>query len=234
VSNTILHGDTFELIKTIPNCSIDLILTDPPYNISRPSNFKKGSTNKKYNSISLEFGEWDDSEVNLDYLFAEFKRILKNGGTLIIFYDVWKSNKLKQLATKFGFKQPRVCQWVKTNPVPVNSKINYLSNAIEYFFLFTKGKKNTFNSEYDKGIYNYPICHGRERTDHPTQKPIKLFQELILKHSNIGDLIIDPFAGSGTTGEACIITNRKYILFEQDTSYFNTIMERLNKYEKNL
>lgn len=230
--DSVLLGDCFDSLKIIPNNSVDLIITDPPYNISRESNFTNGSTNKKYNSISLDFGDWDQSEVNLESLFYEFKRVLKNGGTLIIFYDIWKANKLKSLAEKFKLKQPRVCQWVKTNPVPVNSKINYLSNAVEFFFLFTKGKKNTFNSKYDKGIYQYPICHGLERTIHPTQKPIKLFEDLIKKHSNEDDLILDPFGGSGTTAEACIKLSRKYILIENDSTYYNLILDRINKYTK--
>ena len=157
---------------------------------------------------------------------------MKKGGTLIIFYDIWKSNKLKSLSEKFKLKQARVGQWVKTNPVPVNSKINYLSNAVEFFFLFTKGKKNVFNSKYDKGIYQYPICHGLERTIHPTQKPIKLFEDLIKKHSNEYDLILDPFGGSGTTAEACIKLSRKYILIENDSTYYNLILDRINKYKE--
>ncbi|WP_248785824.1 site-specific DNA-methyltransferase, partial [Escherichia coli] len=93
------------------------------------------------------------------------------------------SKNIKDVATKYGFKQPRVCQWVKTNPVPINSKKNYLSNAIEFFFTFVKTKKRVFNSIYDKGIYNYPLCHGKERTSHPTQKPLALIENLITKHS---------------------------------------------------
>ena len=126
---------------------------------------------------------------------------MKTGGTIIIFFDIWKCERLKDIANDYGFKQPRVCQWVKTDPVPINSKKNYLSNAIEFFFTFIKNKKGVFNSEYDKGIYNFPICHGKERTVHPTQKPELLIRKLIEKHSNPGDLILDPFGGSGTTGK---------------------------------
>jgi DNA modification methylase len=132
------------------------------------------------------------------------------------------------MADKNKFKQGRICVWQKTNPVPINSKINYLSNANEYFFSFIKDKKPTFNSEYDNGVYKYPICHGKERLDHPTQKPLALITELIKKHSNIGDLVLDTFAGSGTTGEACNILERKYILMERDNNYYNLILKRLN------
>lgn len=115
---------------------------------------------------------------------------MRKGGTLIIFYDIWKSSIIKNIADKYNFKQPMVCQWLKTNPVPINSKLNYLSNSSEYFFTFVKGGKPTFNSIYDNGVYMYPICHGKERYNHPTQKPLQLISDLILKHSNECDVVL--------------------------------------------
>lgn len=114
------------------------------------------------------------------------------------------------------------------NPVPINSKLNYLSNSTEYFFTFVKGSKPTFNSEYDNGIYRFPICHGKERFEHPTQKPLELIKSLIEKHSNEGDLVLDTFAGTGTTGHASILLNRRYILIEKDAKYFDIASKRLD------
>jgi len=230
----IILGDCLQELPKIESNSIDLIITDPPYLISRDSNFKQisDSTSKemvtKYN-ISIDFGDWDKVELDFNYLFKEWFRILKKGGTLIVFYDIWKSNEIKESANMIGFKQPRVCAWTKTNPVPINSKTNYLSNATEYFFTFVKGGKPTFNSEYDNGFYKFPICHGKERFQHPTQKPLSLISQLIEKHSNSGDLILDNFAGTGTVGEACVKLDRKYILIEKEEIYFNMIENRLNK-----
>lgn len=232
MTNKVLFGDCFEMLGTIPKNSVDLILTDPPYLISRKSNFTKNSDNSKFNKISIDFGDWDKEEINFDLLFKEYKRILRNGGTLIIFFDVWKSNQLKELGEKWGFKQPRVCQWVKNNPTPINSKSNYLSNAIEFFFTFTKDKNPTFNSKYDKGIYNFPLCHGKERTNHPTQKPLELFKSLIEKHSKSGDLVLDTFGGSGTTAIAAIETNRNFILVERDESYYKICLDRIKQIEE--
>jgi site-specific DNA-methyltransferase (adenine-specific) len=226
--NQILHADCFDILSKIKNKSVELILTDPPYSISKSSFFQHQKNNPKFDNISIDFGEWDKSEIDLDILFKHYKRVLKKGGTLIIFYDIWKSNKIKEAAEKAGFKQPRVCQWVKNNATPINSKHNYLSNAIEYFFTFVKAGNPTFNSEYDKGIYNYPICHGKERTDHPTQKPLNLIKEIIQKHSNEGDLILDTFAGSGTIGVASKELNRNYILIEKELKYYNICLSRIN------
>ena len=154
--------------------------------------------------------------------------MLKSGGVLILFYNIWMCNELKYLGEKYKFTQPRICQWVKNNPTPINSKANYLSNAIEYFFTFTNGRNATFNSEYDKGIYNFSKC-GKGKTEHPTEKPVELFKSIIEKHSNENDLILDTFAGSGTAGLAAILTNRHYILIEKEEKYIEIINKRLNK-----
>lgn len=229
----LINDDCFNYLKEIKSNSIDLILVDPPYLISRNSNFQKHSESTdqfmvtKYN-MSIDFGDWDKEDLDWDLLFKEYYRVLRKGGTLLIFFDIWKSNIMKECAEKNKFKQPRVCSWVKNNPVPINSKLNYLSNSTEYFFTFVKGKKPTFNSEYDNGIYRYPLCHGKERLEHPTQKPLGLISELILKHTNPGDIVLDTFAGSGTTGHACQINNRDFILVERDKKYFDIINNRLN------
>jgi DNA modification methylase len=237
----LVHDDCFNYLKQIKNKSIDLILVDPPYLISKSSNFKNYSDKAnsdiitKYGKHSIDFGDWDKEDIDWNLLFKEYYRILKDGGTLIFFYDIWKSTMIKDIADLCKFKQPRICQWQKTNPVPINSKINYLSNATEYFFTFIKGKKPTFHSEYDNGVYRYPLCHGKERLEHPTQKPLSLIMDLVKKHSNEGDLVLDTFAGTGTTGEACLMLKRNYILIERDENYFSLIKNRLgaNKIEIN-
>jgi site-specific DNA-methyltransferase (adenine-specific) len=231
----LIFDDCFNYLSNIESGTIDLILTDPPYSISRKSNYDRVSNSAnhtiktKYTKHSIDFGYWD-TEIDLDALFREYYRVLKKGGTLLIFYDIWKSSYLKDVADKYKFKQPRIGQWLKNNPVPINSKLNYLSNCSEYFFSFIKDKNPTFNSQYDNGVYQYPLCHGRERLEHPTQKPLSLIKDLIVKHSNVGETVLDTFAGSGTTAIASIETGRNYICIERDENYFKLALQRIETY----
>jgi len=232
--NNVYLGDSLELMKDIEKNSIDLILTDAPYFISRKTNFSKGGGDqKKYGSISMEFGDWDEDENMIDFLevFTEYKRILKTGGTIIFFYDIFKFETIKEIAESVGLKQPRIGFWNKTNTVPINSNVNYLSNCREYFISFCKVKKGVFNSKYDKGVYDYPIVGGKERTIHTTQKPVKLFEDLIKIHSNENDVVLDNFAGSSTTAIACLKTNRNYIMIEKEEIYYNLSLSRIEDYK---
>lgn len=228
----LIHGDcTIEMTK-IKDKSVDLILTDPPYLISRDTTFTNGGDTSKYGSFSMDFGKWDKNHIELSLLFAEWKRILKDGGTLIMFYDVFKLQEVSSVAQEYKFKQPRVGIWRKTNAVPVNARVNYLSNCREYFVSFVKGKKTTFNSYYDPAYYEYPIVGGKERTIHPTQKPVRLMEDLIRVNSNKGDIILDCFMGSGSTGVACVNTNRSFIGIELNKEYFDISKDRICQVRK--
>lgn len=227
----LLNEDCFDFLKNIKNNSVDLILTDPPYNISKDSNFASGEKTGRDTDrfrISINFGNWDSDfdYENMEILAKEFYRILRKGGTLICFYDLWKISYLKASLEKAKFKQLRFIEWIKTNPVPINSKVNYLTNAREIAICAVKEGKPTFNSSYDNGIYKYPICQDKGRF-HPTQKPLKLIKELLRKHSNECDIVLDCFSGSGTTAVACIKNNRNFIGCEISEEYFRKAIERV-------
>jgi len=219
----------FDFLPTIEKNSIDLILIDPPYTISRSTGFEScGEKGVERFKMSYEFGEWDNEIFALDELFKECHRVLKNKGTIICFYDLWKIETLKKWLEDAKFKQIRYIEWIKTNPVPINSKINYLTNAREIALTAVKGSKPTFHSVYDRGIYNYAICHERDRF-HPTQKPLNLLQDLINKHSNPDDLVLDCFAGSASCAVACYNTGRNFTGCELDETFYNKSIERINK-----
>ena len=225
------NKDCFQYLKSIPNETVDLVLIDPPYEVSRETNFQSGEETGKDTDrfrVSMDFGDWDNNFTGLDRVINESYRVLKNSGTLICFYDLWKITNLKNYFCKANFKQIRLIEWLKTNPVPLNSKTNYLTNAREIAVLGVKGGKPTFNSEYDNGIYQYPICHDKGRF-HPTQKPLALIEDIIKKHSNEGDLVLDCFSGSGTTAIASYNTNRNFIGCELSKEYYDKTIQRLNQ-----
>lgn len=258
-------------LSTIPNNSIDLVLTDPPYIISKDSGMNEHYNNVKFNEennintvktmddweeykkenailddenrdkylkygsiygkkycVKTDYGEWD-SEFTMEMLeqfISEYYKKLKKGGTLIMFFDLWKITPLKELFEKYNFKQIRMIEWIKTNPQPRNSKVNYLTNCREIALIGVKGGTPTFNSSYDNGIYMFPLQGGKNRF-HPTQKSLPLFETLINKHSNENDIVMDTFLGAGTTAIACKNTNRKFRGCEISKEYYDRTNEVL-------
>lgn len=265
--NDIKNEEGLEYLKTINDSSIDLILTDPPYIISKEtgmnthynkvkfneenhiefvkteeeweaykkehsltddkkSNFMKHGTiyGKKY-CVKTDYGDWDNDftiEI-LDQFICEYYKKLRPGGTLIIFFDLWKITLLKDIMEKYKFKQIRLIEWIKTNPQPLNSSVNYLTNCREIALIGVKGSKPTFNSKYDNGIYMFPLQGGKNRF-HPTQKSLPLFEDLIKKHSNENDIVLDTFLGGGTTAIACKNTKRRFKGCELSPEYFEKVM----------
>lgn len=228
---SLVNQNCFDFLKTVPDKSVDLVLIDPPYEVSRDTNFQSGEAKGKDTDrfrVSMNFGDWDNNFTGLDLVIKECHRLLKDGGTLICFYDLWKLTTLKGYFELANFKQLRFIEWVKTNPVPLNSKTNYLTNSREIAVVGVKKGKPTFNSEYDNGVYRYPICHDKGRF-HPTQKPVALLEDLILKHSNRNDTVLDCFAGSGSTAVAAHNTNRNFIGCELSKEYFDKTLKRFDE-----
>lgn len=261
----IRNCDGLDLLDSLDDKSVDLILTDPPYIISRDSGmqdlrnkidtgtdltkteeeweeFSRANPdpatfpNAKHNYMKFgtvygtkfasktQFGAWDD-EFTMDTLEAfvsAYYKKLRDGGTCIIWFDLWKLTQLKEVMEKVGFKQLRFIEWIKTNPQPLNSQVNYLTNAREIAVLGVKKGKPTFHGKHDVGIYHHAIAHGKKRF-HPTQKPLKLFEALVEKHSNPGDLVVDTFLGSGTTALACKNLGRRCVGSEISEEYFSQI-----------
>ena len=225
----LFREDCFDYLRRIEEQSVSLVLIDPPYEVSRETNFASGKAKGKNTDrfrISMDFGDWDTSFYGLKEAVRECYRILRSGGTMICFYDVWKVTILKNYFEEAGFKQLRFIEWLKTNPVPLNSRTNYLTNAREIAITGVKGGRPTFHSEYDNGIYRYPICRDKGRF-HPTQKPVALLEDLIRKHSDEGDLVVDCFAGSASTAVAAHNTRRRFSGCEISGEYYEKALGRL-------
>lgn len=241
LSSAFLCADGLTTLRQLPKQSVDLILTDPPYIISRDSGMQAlheaGTDDAKYGkkyAIQTDYGEWDAKftlEQLHDYI-AEFFRVLRHGGTCIVFFDLWKLESLATSLTTAKFKQLRFIEWVKTNPVPINASATYLSNAREIAICAVKGGSSTFHSRYHNGIYQYPIYQGQRGIDriHPTQKSLPLFQELIRVHSNPNDIVVDPFGGSGTTYLAAQLEQRQCLSTECDAEMHRRAMARIAHY----
>lgn len=230
--NKIYNEDCVQGMRKIDEGSISLILTDPPYEISRKSNYASSAPTGRDTDrfrISIDFGSWDAKKAfDIGAMIKESYRCLKKGGYIVCFYDLWKIETLKSIMEEAGFKQIRFIEWVKTNPVPINSKVNYLTNAREVAVCAVKGSNPCFNSKYDNGIYSFPIAHPKDRL-HPTQKPVELFRSIIQKHTKEDDTVLDCCVGSGTTAVAYIEDGRKFIGFETSEEYFKKACARIEK-----
>ena len=221
--------DYREFLRSLSRNSVDLVLTDPPYGVSRKTGFSSVKNGVQRFAVSMDFGDWDHQQIDLPAFAQEAYRVLRRGGTVIVWYDLWKISHLYEALADAGFKMLRLIVWNKTNPVPLNSRCTYLSNSREVAVVGVKGGSPTFNGAYDSGDYSYPIPrHGGKRI-HPTQKPLDLFRELIRKHSGPGDLVVDPFLGSGTTAVAAIQEDRSFSGCDIDESYAQAAEIRLRQ-----
>jgi len=223
------NTDCVELMRSLPDNSIDMVIADPPYCISKPSNFST-MPDRINERTGTDFGVWDLDFDNTMWV-AEASRILKKGGTLIAFNDFKKATIVYDLATlnKLDYKDTIV--WRKTNPMPRNRDRRYITN-IEMMQLYVKpGGKWVFNRQsltYESSVIDCAVeSGGAFKRYHPTQKPLKLLEHLIKVSSNKGDCILDPFMGGGSTGVACANTGRKFIGCEIDISYYETAKNRI-------
>lgn len=224
----IYPGDTYELIKQISTGSIDLILTDPPYNLSPYSTGNiKLSWRKEINN---DLAEWDNKEFRPNDWVYEFKRILKPTGNIFAFTSY---NMLGKWHEAFDpeFDTFQFMVWHKSNPVPKIRRAGFLNSCELIVCLWNKG--HTWNFTNQKEMHNFiesPICMGNERVNnpfHPTQKPIRVLEHIIKIASKPNDLVFDPFMGVGSTGVAALKLGRQFIGIEIDKKYFKSAAERL-------
>ena len=223
-NNKIYNMDCLEGMKLIDDKSIDMILTDPPYNISQKSNFyTMGRT-------GVDFGEWDKGFDLTEWINVALPKI-KNGGNIIIFND-WKNmSYIKDCLEGNNCFIKEMIIWKKPNPMPRNRDRLYVTSC-EFAIWATKGKNWTFNRQrdnYENTVFEYPSVNSKHRL-HPTQKPEQLLIDLIKIHSNEKDIILDPFMGSASTAIAAMNTNRRFIGFELDKNYYEIACNRIKKF----
>lgn len=233
-SYTVYQDDAYIKVEEFINSGlkVDHIITDPPYNISKANNF---STMKSANRAGVDFGEWD-KEFDLYTWITQYSTLLNKDGSFIIFCSYRYLSYICDAMEAAGIIVKDVIKWVKSNPMPRNVNRRYVQDTEFAVWGVKKGAKWVFNKPdnipYLRSEIKTPTVSGKERTSHPTQKSIRLIEQIILQHTNPNQLILDPFMGSGTTGVASINTNRKFIGIEIDPQYFNIAQERISTQSK--
>lgn len=209
----LFNDDCLKVLPTIPDKSIDLILTDPPYGMEYQSNRRK----EKYNKIK--------NDNNIDWLYfsiKHFQRILKDNSHCYIFCSMHYLNKFIDYSQEF-FNLKNILIWEKNNHGSGDLKGNY-APKYEFILFLSKGRK-ILNGKRHSNILKYNKTNNQF---HPTQKPIDLLEFIINKSSEKNNIVLDTFMGSGSTGIACKNTNRDFIGIELDKEYFKIAEQRIN------
>ena len=231
--NKIENMDCMEYLKTLPNNSVDLVVTDPPYNVSQ-----KGNINYKDLNVRKNFGDWDFG-FDPEPVLAELKRVLKPNGQIFIFCSTAQIAEYMQIFQKGWFFR-NLLVWYKTNPAPRISKTNFVF-ANEYILYAinenVRPSDATFNFLGHKEMHNTIITsalQGKERlkgengkSAHPTQKPLSILKKFIEIGSNEGGVVLDPFMGVGSTAVACKELGRNWLGCELDEEYCRISKQRL-------
>lgn len=227
----IYNADAFKIIDNFikEGLKVNHIITDPPYNISKDHNF---DTLKKPRT-GVNFGTWDKGEFDLFSWIPKYVKLLDKNGSILIFcsyrYISYIINELEKESVGMIVKD--IIVWQKSNPMPRNINRRYVQDMEFAIWAVKKNSKWIFNkpknTPYMRSVFNYPIVSGKERTAHPTQKSQKLMEELISIHTNVNDVILDPFMGSGTTGVAAKNLNRNFIGIELENKFYDIALNRL-------
>ncbi|MEM4969897.1 MAG: DNA methyltransferase [Sulfolobales archaeon] len=257
VLNRVIHGDCLEVLRRLPSEIVDMVFFDPPYFLQLP---RKRLVRWEVRTVveSPEepwdyFDSWDEYDSFIAGVLKEVRRLMKPNATIWAigtYHNIYRIGKIMQ---DLGFWILNDVIWFKTNPMPNWLGVR-MTNATETLIWAVKdrGVKNyTFNIEEARryslkdwgnklayNVWRIPICSGEERLKdekgkrlHPTQKPEELLERIILISTKPGDIILDPMAGTGTTGAVAMRLGRRFILIEKEEKYVKAIRERLKRVE---
>ena len=245
--NKIVNGESLKILKRIPDKTFDLVFADPPYNmqigekLKRPDDSKVNGVNDKWDQFS-NFKHYDD--FSKEWL-KQCKRILKDNGSIWVIGTYHNIFRLGYHIQNLNYWILNDVIWRKNNPMP-NFKGTRFTNAHETLIWASKSKKSKYTFNYQslkclnddlqmRSDWTLPICNGKERLKkngkkiHSTQKPEALLHRIILATTNKGDLICDPFIGTGTSAVVAKKLGRKYFGIEKDKKYFGAANKRINQ-----
>lgn len=256
--NYTYKGDCIEIMQNeIEKDSINLIFADPPYNLSGKSlNLANNTTGGAFYKVNEDWDTYDYKDYiafTRNWIKLSFQ-VLTPNGSIYISCTQHNIGEILYIAKELGFKLNNIITWYKTNSMPNITKRTF-THSTEFVCWFVKGKNWVFNYEAvkkfnpnktkegnDKQMRDFldfielPIVQGKERIKgennraaHPTQKPVKLLELVILASSNENDIVLDPFFGTGTTGLVAKKLNRKWIGIERHSAYIKISKKRLNE-----
>ena len=244
--NQILHGDCIKILNSLPESSVDLIFADPPYNLQlrndlyRPNMTKVDAVNDGWDKF-IDFAEYDS--FTRHWLSAS-RRVLKETGTIWVIGSYHNIYRIGAIMQDLGFWFLNDIVWIKSNPMPNFRGVRF-TNAHETIIWAQKkkGEKYTFNHQSMKAMnddlqmrsdWNLPLATGKQRIKsngtkaHSTQKPEALLYRIIMASSNVGNVVLDPFFGSGTTGAIAKRLGRNWIGIERDKKYIKISQKRID------
>ncbi len=246
----ILIGDCLLQLKKIPANSVDLVFADPPYNLQLGGDLKRPDESK-VDAVDDDWDKFDSMSTYDDFSkawLAECRRVLKPNGALWVIGSYHNIFRVGTTLQDLGFWILNDVIWRKTNPMP-NFRGRRFTNAHETLIWASKSQQSKYTFHYDamkvfnddvqmRSDWTLPLCTGGERLKnnegsklHPTQKPEALLHRIILATTNAGDVILDPFFGTGTTGAAARQLGRHFIGIEREENYVAAAFERIDNAE---
>lgn len=218
----LMQGDCLERMKEIPDGSVDMVLTDPPYKVITGGTCN-GKSSKRPSGILAKNSELMREIPEFSKWLPECYRVLKTGSHAYFMVNYVNLINMHIAVENAGFKVYNLLVWKKNNNTPSQF---YMKNC-EYIIFARKGKSKYINNIGEsKTVHEFTNTKKRE---HPTQKPVDLMEFYIKNSSTPSETVIDPFMGSGTTGVACVNLNRNFIGIELDKGYFSIAQERIKK-----
>lgn len=248
--NQVICADCVESMPKLPDNSVDIIATDPPFFIHREVTIHRRVNPVKYRHVRKDITaggwdwdtKWESEEEYLDWChmwFKECARVLRKGGHFVSFYDRLRQWWLHKWGNELGMMTRQPLYWLATNPVPRASCVDFMGALLSIFWS-TKGtysrKVSAFNYELGQHA-NYEqtsLCQGKERlknpdgsSAHPTQKPVAVYEWLLRYLSRRGEIVLDPFAGTGSSLVAAKRLGRRFVGIEVKPEYYEMAIKRL-------
>jgi modification methylase len=246
IEDTIHVGDCVELMNALPEGSIDMVFADPPYNLQLEGDLNRPD-NSKVDAVDADWDQFESFQVYDDFTrdwMAAARRVLKPNGTLWVIGSYHNIFRVGTVLQDLGYWILNDIVWRKSNPMP-NFRGRRFTNAHETMIWAAKGKESRYRFNYEamkslnddlqmRSDWTIPLCTGAERLKnkdgkkaHPTQKPEALLYRTILSSTDVGDVVLDPFFGTGTTGAVARMLDRRYVGLERDEEYAALARERL-------